>query len=105
LIIPTNVIIFAMMIVPTININVYPEMDENDRSNRAVQDLYEPWSTFKVVTVSAALEEKVMSPTSLINTSPGRVQIGSRVVRENAGHNYGVLSLGQVIVMSSNVGA
>jgi len=97
--------ILAMANEPTFNPNAYRESDEDDRRNRAVQDLYEPGSTFKVVTVSAALEEKVMSPTSLINTSPGRVQIGSRVVRENAGHNYGVLSLGQVIVMSSNVGA
>ena len=97
--------ILAMANEPTFNPNAYRESDEDDRRNRAVQDLYEPGSTFKVVTVSAALEERVMSPTSLIDTSPGRIQIGSRVVRENAGHNYGVLSLGQVIVMSSNVGA
>ena len=97
--------ILAMANEPTFNPNAYREYDEGDRRNRAVQDLYEPGSTFKVVTVSAALEEKVVSPNSYIDTNPGRIQIGSRVVRENAGHNYGVLSLGQVIVMSSNVGA
>src|SRR5207245_210168 len=73
--------ILAMANEPTFNPNAYRESDGDDRRNRAVQDLYEPGSTFKVVTVSAALEEKVMSPTSLINTSPGRVHIGPRVIR------------------------
>ena len=71
-----------------------------------MQDIYEPGSTFKVVTVAAALEEKVMSPDALIDTSPGIIRLpGNRIVDEFEGHNYGVLSLTQVIVKSSNVGA
>ena len=97
--------ILAMANEPTFNPNIYRESDDEDRRNRAVQDLYEPGSTFKVVTVSAALEEKVMTPETLIDTNPGRIAIGARVVRENEGHNYGVLPLSQVIVKSSNVGA
>jgi cell division protein FtsI (penicillin-binding protein 3) len=97
--------ILAMANEPTFNPNAYREAQETERRNRAVQDLYEPGSTFKVVTVSAALEEKVMTPDTLIDTEPGRIQIGNRVITENEGHDYGVLPLSDVIVKSSNIGA
>ena len=96
--------ILAMANVPTFNPNVYRESDEIDRRNRAVQDLYEPGSTFKVVTASAAIEEKVMPLDTLIDTNPGQIRIDrSRVVRDV--RNHGVLSFVDVIVESSNVGA
>jgi cell division protein FtsI (penicillin-binding protein 3) len=97
--------ILAMANEPTFNPNVYRDFDEADRRNRAVQDLYEPGSTFKVVTVSAALEEKIMTPDTLIDTNPGRIQIGKAVITENENHNYQVIPLREVIVRSSNVGA
>ena len=98
--------ILAMANEPTFNPNVYREFEESTRRNRAVQDLYEPGSTFKVVTVSAALEEKVMTPDTIIDTNPGRIQVApGRIVKENDNHNYGVIPLSQVIVESSNVGA
>jgi len=98
--------ILAMANEPTFNPNVYREFEDSARRNRAVQDLYEPGSTFKVVTVSAALEDKVMTPDTIIDTNPGRIQVSpGRVVTENENHNYGVIPLSQVIVRSSNVGA
>jgi cell division protein FtsI (penicillin-binding protein 3) len=97
--------ILAMANEPTFNPNAYREFDEVARRNRAVQDLYEPGSTFKIVTVSAAIEEKVMPIDTLIDTNPGVIRLGSRVVTEAKHHNYGVLSLSDVIVRSSNVGA
>jgi cell division protein FtsI (penicillin-binding protein 3) len=98
--------ILAMANEPTFNPNVYREFEDADRRNRAVQDLYEPGSTFKVVTVSAALEEKIMTPDTIIDTNPGRIQVApGRIVKENDNHNYGVIPLSQVIVESSNVGA
>jgi len=51
--------ILAMANYPTFNPNVYSEAPENARRNRAIQDLYEPGSTFKLVTASAALELNV----------------------------------------------
>jgi cell division protein FtsI (penicillin-binding protein 3) len=95
--------ILAMANEPTFNPNTYREAQEIDRRNRAVQDLYEPGSTFKVVTASAAIEEKVMSVNAPIDVSAGQIKLGSRVVRDM--HNYGVLSFTDVIVKSSNVGA
>jgi cell division protein FtsI (penicillin-binding protein 3) len=98
--------ILAMANEPTFNPNSYRDFDDTARRNRAVQDLYEPGSTFKVVTVSAALEEKIMTPDTIIDTNPGRIQVApGRVVTENENHNYGVIPLSQVIVESSNVGA
>ena len=95
--------ILAMANEPTFNPNAYREADDGERRNRAVQDLYEPGSTFKVVTASAAVEEKIFPVDALINVAGGRIQIGSRVVHDT--HDYGVLSFTDVIVKSSNVGA
>jgi cell division protein FtsI (penicillin-binding protein 3) len=96
--------ILAMANAPTFNPNVYREFDDAARRNRAVQDLYEPGSTFKVVTASAAIEEKVMPINTLIDTNPGQIRIDrTRVVRDVS--NHGVLSFEDVIVESSNVGA
>src|SRR5207244_10945939 len=79
---------------------------DNERRNRGVQDLYEPGSTFKVVTASAAIEEKVMPINTWIDTSPGRVYIsGRKPITEDRGRNLGVLSFTDVIVKSSNIGA
>jgi cell division protein FtsI (penicillin-binding protein 3) len=97
--------ILAMANEPTFNPNEYRDFSDSDRRNRAVQDLYEPGSTFKVVTASAAIEEKVLPIDTLIDTNPGTIKIGSRVITEASHHNYGVLSFGDVIVRSSNIGA
>ena len=98
--------ILAMANEPTFNPNTYRDFDETARRNRAVQDVYEPGSTFKVVTASAAIEEKVMSPDTLVDTNPGRLVIDrSRVITDDQGRNSGVLSFTNVIVKSSNIGA
>jgi cell division protein FtsI (penicillin-binding protein 3) len=97
--------ILALASYPTFNPNAYRNSTDEERRNRAIQDLYEPGSTFKIVTASAALEQKVLTPTDLVDTSPGVIRFGSRVVDEDKHHNYGVLSFTDVIVKSSNVGA
>lgn len=97
--------ILALANAPTFNPNAFGRYDERQRRNRAIQDLYEPGSTFKIVTASAALEENVIDPDDLIDCGPGRIVFGSRVIDEYASHNYGVLPFADVIVKSSNVGA
>ncbi len=95
--------ILAMANEPTFDPNDYRAASESARRNRAVQDLYEPGSTFKIVTASAALEEKAMPLDSMIDASGGHINIGARLVTDT--HDYGVLSFTDVIVKSSNVGA
>ncbi len=97
--------ILAMASYPAFNPNDVQSATDAERRNRAIQDIYEPGSTFKIVTASAAFQEGVMSVDDLIDTNPGRINFGSRVVREDNGHDYGVLSFADVIVKSSNVGA
>jgi cell division protein FtsI (penicillin-binding protein 3) len=97
--------ILAMANEPTFNPNVYREAPPASRRNRAVQDLYEPGSTFKIVTASAAIEENVLPIDTMIDTGPGLIRIGNSVVDEYNGHNYGVLSFRDVLIRSSNVGA
>ena len=97
--------ILAMANEPTFNPNTYRDARETDRRNRAVQDLYEPGSTFKIVTASAAIEDKVMPIDTMIDTGPGFIRIGNSIVDEYQGHHYGVLSFRDVLIKSSNVGA
>ncbi len=99
--------ILAMANEPTFNPNAYKEFDDAERRNRAVQDLYEPGSTFKFVTASAAIDEHVMPIDTMIDTNPGVIHIAGRPrpVTEASHHNYGVLSFEDVIVKSSNIGA
>ena len=95
--------ILALANEPTFNPNARSLSDADARRNRATQDFYEPGSTFKVVTASAALEERVVHPEQEIETSPGVVYFGFSPIRDF--RNYGVLSFTDVIVKSSNVGA
>jgi cell division protein FtsI (penicillin-binding protein 3) len=95
--------ILAMANEPTFNPNAFLESQERERRNRAVQDLYEPGSTFKVVTASGAIEENLMPLDTPIDVSGGRIRFGARVISDV--HAYGTLSFTDVIVKSSNVGA
>lgn len=95
--------ILALANWPTFNPNAFGRADQHAQRNRAIQDQYEPGSTFKVVTASAALDEHVIAPDAPIDCSPGRISFGSRVIDDV--HPYGVLSFEDVIVKSSNVGA
>jgi cell division protein FtsI (penicillin-binding protein 3) len=98
--------ILALANEPTFNPNAYRDAEDNERRNRGVQDIYEPGSTAKIVTASAAIQEHVFRPDALIDTNPGYLKFGSRpAIREDANRNYGVLSFTDVIVKSSNIGA
>ena len=97
--------ILAMANHPTFNPNNVSTSKPAHRINRSTQNVYEPGSTFKIVTAGAALEEQIASPSDLIHTGPGFIRFGSRVINEAKGHNYGTLTFEDVIVKSSNVGA
>ena len=97
--------ILALANEPTFNPHDFATALDAQKRNRAVQDIYEPGSTFKVVTASAALAEGVIDVDDQIDASGGRIRFGSRVIDEADGHNYGRLSFTDVIVKSSNVGA
>lgn len=102
--------ILALANEPTFNPNAFSSASSEHRRsilamsrNRAVQDIYEPGSTFKVVTASAAIEERVIGVDDIIDVSGGKIRFGSRVIDDT--HDYGLLSFTDVMVKSSNVGA
>ena len=88
-----------------------PSYNPNNRSglkslyyrNRAVTDVFEPGSTMKPFTISAALETGMFKPHTPINASPGFLKVGDHIVRDM--HNYGNIDVTKVITKSSNVGA
>ncbi|RUA03222.1 MAG: penicillin-binding protein [Candidatus Neomarinimicrobiota bacterium] len=95
--------ILALANEPTFNPNAFSLSDADARRNRATQDVYQPGSTFKIVTASAALEEGVSHPNQQIDTSPGVWYPGRRPIRDF--RDYGVLSFTDMLVKSSNVAA
>jgi cell division protein FtsI (penicillin-binding protein 3) len=97
--------ILALANCPTFNPNSAGRSTDDDRRNRALADVYEPGSTFKIVTASAAIENKIVSPTDLIDTNPGFIVIPGRSRPISDTHHNGVITFEDVIVKSSNVGA
>ena len=96
--------ILALANWPTFNPNAFAQSDADARRNRAIQSLYEPGSTFKIVTASAALEQHVITPETMVDTSPGSITFPGRKPIYDT-HHYGTIDFTDVIVKSSNVGA
>jgi cell division protein FtsI/penicillin-binding protein 2 len=94
--------ILAMANRPTFNPSDLSSVDLNQVRNRAITDCYEPGSTFKVVVGMAALEEKKVTPYTIIDCSAGSVEVGGRRIKDD--HRNGVLTFHGVIQKSSNVG-
>jgi cell division protein FtsI (penicillin-binding protein 3) len=102
---PRNGRVLAMASNPTFDPNRYRDFSPDDRRNRAVQDMYEPGSTFKIVTASAGLEEGVVTPSQILDCGDGFIQIGSTQIHEHGHNRYGLITFEDVMVHSSNVGA
>jgi cell division protein FtsI (penicillin-binding protein 3) len=87
-----------------------PSYNPNDRSqltvaryrNRAATDIFEPGSSFKPFIAAAALETGLYQSDSPIQTAPGYIHVGPKLIQDT--NNHGVLSLGGVLQKSSNVG-
>ncbi|RPJ57969.1 MAG: penicillin-binding protein 2, partial [Acidobacteria bacterium] len=95
--------ILAMASEPSFNPNEYGRVDEDSRRNRAVQDSYEPGSTFKMITATAGLQERVVTPDTWIDTGNGILKLGYRVVRDT--HPHYTIPFRDVIALSSNIGS
>ena len=95
--------VLAMASEPTFNPNVFAAAPPVARRNRAVQDVYEPGSTFKVVTASTAIEERLVDLDEIFDVSRGYIRIAGDVIRDFRPNPP--LSFTDVMVKSSNVGA
>lgn len=94
--------ILALVNAPSFNPNERPKGgDEEIRHNRAISWPYEPGSVFKIVTYSAAFEEKKADPDTKVNCGNGEMTIGKRVIHDT--HSYGVLPATDAFAKSSNI--
>jgi cell division protein FtsI/penicillin-binding protein 2 len=95
--------VLAMASIPSFNPNHYWQYSSDHWKNRAIHSVYEPGSTFKVITAATALEEHLAKPDEQINCLNGTIAIGARRIRDHK--RYGALSVRQIVAYSSNVGA
>lgn len=95
--------ILALVNRPTYNPNRRNEAKIADMRNRAVLDQYEPGSIFKIVAASAALNEHLVSPQTMIYCENGRFRYGGSWLKDH--HGYGDLSVNDILKKSSNIGS
>src|SRR5713226_5675912 len=95
--------ILALTNRPTFNPNIRKEIRNEALKDRAVSDVYEPGSTFKMVTISAGLEEKITRPDEMFDCQMGSIVINGMRIRDSRPH--GMLSVADIIAESSDVGA
>lgn len=95
--------ILALANAPTFDPNdvgaVWPEA----RSNWALQNIYEPGSTFKIVSFSAAIEKGLVKPEDRIDCQMGAITIAGRTIRDHRA--FGTLTIADALAKSSNVAA
>ncbi len=95
--------ILALANRPTFNPNQHKQITPEALTNRAVSYAYEPGSTFKLVTISAALEEKLTNPNELFDCQMGSIVYNGMRIRDSKPH--GVLPVWGVLAESSDVGS
>ncbi len=95
--------ILALANRPTFNPNLRKQIKPETLTNRAVSYVYEPGSTFKLVTISAALEEKVTNPNELFDCQMGSIVYNGMRIRDAKPH--GILPVWGVLAESSDVGS
>jgi cell division protein FtsI (penicillin-binding protein 3) len=96
--------ILAMAVEPGYDANAFPSAPPELQRNRSVTDTYEPGSTFKLVTVAAALSDRLVSPSTAF-TLPYSIQVADRIIHDAEPRGTVHYSVAQILAHSSNVGA
>ena len=94
--------ILALASRPTYNLNDYSNVSKDQTRNRAICDLFEPGSVFKIVTASAALEEKRLTEEDKIFCENGTYRVANHTLHDHTSHGW--LTFREVIEESSNIG-
>jgi len=95
--------ILALANRPTFNPNLSKEITPAKLKNHAVSDAYEPGSTFKLVTISAAVDQGLARPNELIDCQRGSIVLFGHRIHD--WHPWGVMPVSEVLAESSDVGA
>ena len=98
--------VLALANVPDFDPNFYNKSDISFQRNRALSDLFEPGSTFKIVAVSGCMNDGIVGPEDIIDCSISTIQRGSKRLRLPGDHHpLGKISVKEVVQKSSNRGA
>jgi cell division protein FtsI (penicillin-binding protein 3) len=97
--------ILAMVVYPSFNPNVFWKHQPYQWRNRTVTDCYEPGSTIKAFLLAAALEKGVVSPQTTFFCEKGEYRIGNHVIHDHDEEGHGMLTVAEIITVSSNIGA
>jgi cell division protein FtsI (penicillin-binding protein 3) len=95
--------VLAIANYPSFDLNKYGTTAENVKLNKAIQMTFEPGSVFKIVPISGAIEEGMLSPSSGVFCENGRLYFNGHTIHDIA--PYGWLTLREVLAKSSNIGA
>ena len=95
--------ILALANAPSFDPNQPPKDAAENRVNGALQNPYEPGSTFKIVAYSAAIEKGLVKPEDKIDCQMGQITVAGRLIHDH--HPFGVLTIADALALSSNVGA
>jgi len=95
--------ILALAVRPTFNPNDFRHATTNLLRDHAVSDVYEPGSTFKPVTYAAALEQKAITPDTMVDCGGGALNVAGHTVHDAPGEHYGLLPAWKALAVSSNV--
>jgi cell division protein FtsI (penicillin-binding protein 3) len=90
---------------PTFDPNEPGKYSAHERRNKAIMDIFEPGSTFKIITAGIALKNKLVSLEEEFWGEEGRFKIHDRVIREAQGHDYENMNISKIISKSSNIGS
>jgi len=95
--------ILAWALYPTYDPNHYQKFSDSERLNWTLTNPYEPGSTLKIVAAAGALQEKVMTPETLIYGNEGQMPIAGTIVHDPAKSSW--MTFSEALAQSSNVGA
>jgi cell division protein FtsI (penicillin-binding protein 3) len=97
--------ILALAIRPTFDPNQFRHTTPTLLRDHAVSDVYEPGSTFKLVTYATALDQHVTTPDDMIDCQGGQITIFGRTIHDDKGDHFGVIPVHEALEHSSDVAA
>src|SRR5580765_1919344 len=100
---PNNVEILALANWPKFNPNTPSESKTESRMDRAVSAIYEPGSTFKLITLAAAFDQNLIRPEEVFDCENGKVYVAGHRIRDHKA--FGMLTVANILALSSDVGA
>ena len=101
---PSTGAVLAMAQAPGYNANNASNVPYETQRNRSVTDSYEPGSTFKLVTISAALSLGLVTPQTKF-TLPGLLHVADRTIHDAEPRGTETMTVAQILARSSNIGA